>query len=71
MRCKVLWLPPEAGFVKFNVNGATRVRLGPGPALIGGVLRDEHGVVTACLFPVHQPTYTLYFLILLPPVSTD
>ena len=39
----VVWKNPEIGFMKFNVDGAARGK--PGPAGIGGVLRDVDGKV--------------------------
>lgn len=36
---RVEWSPPPNGYFKFNVDGASRGK--PGPARIGGVLRDE------------------------------
>lgn len=35
------WSPPSCGFLKFNVDGASRGK--PGPVGIGGVLRDHVG----------------------------
>ena len=37
------WCPSPSGFMKFNVNGSVKGK--PGPSRIGGVLRDELGVV--------------------------
>lgn len=37
---KVSWMKPEAGFHKFNVDGAARGK--PGPAG-GGILHDDKG----------------------------
>ncbi|KAK3211007.1 hypothetical protein Dsin_015713 [Dipteronia sinensis] len=41
------WIPPRANTLKFNVDGSVRGK--PGPAGIGGVLRDSNGKVL-CLF---------------------
>eukprot|EP00253_Pinus_taeda_P008734 PITA_08734 len=38
-----LWHPPPKGFLKFNIDGASKGN--PGFAAYGGVLRDEHGEV--------------------------
>ena len=45
------WIPPEPNSLKFNVDGSVMGK--PGPAGIGGVLRDENGKVL-CLFSVHM-----------------
>ena len=37
------WCPPPSNFIKFNVDGSVRGKLGPSG--IGGVLSDELGVV--------------------------
>ena len=39
----IFWIPPPTGILKFNVDGATRGKLGP--AGIGGVLRNDKGEV--------------------------
>ncbi|OMO62830.1 reverse transcriptase [Corchorus capsularis] len=41
-RC-LTWERPTSGFLKFNVDGASKGK--PGPAGIGGILRDENGRV--------------------------
>ena len=38
-----VWCPPARGLLKFNVDGAARGK--PGPAGVGGVLRDHKGDV--------------------------
>ena len=38
----VLWSPPHYGVLKFNVDGASRIK--PGPARIG-VLRNSRGEI--------------------------
>ena len=43
VRRTVSWSPPPHGVLKFNVDGATRGK--PGPMGIGGVLRNNSGVV--------------------------
>lgn len=43
VRRTVSWYPPPHGVLKLNVDGATRGK--PGPAGIGGVLRNSSGVV--------------------------
>ena len=40
---KVSWSSPPMRFLKFNVDGAARGK--PGPAGIGGVLRNQGGVL--------------------------
>ena len=37
------WCPPPSGWIKFNVDGAAKGK--PGPAGIGGVLRNDKGEV--------------------------
>ena len=39
----VHWVPPIVGVLKFNVDGVAKRK--PGPAGIGGVLRDSGGIV--------------------------
>ncbi|OMO61107.1 hypothetical protein CCACVL1_23740 [Corchorus capsularis] len=39
----VVWEAPKPSFLKFNVDGAAKGK--PGPAGIGGVLRDENGKI--------------------------
>ncbi|KAK2651313.1 hypothetical protein Ddye_018802 [Dipteronia dyeriana] len=41
------WIPPSGDNLKFNVDGSSRGK--PGPAGIGGVLRDSYGKIL-CLF---------------------
>ncbi|KAJ7960539.1 Ribonuclease H protein [Quillaja saponaria] len=41
----MVWEPPEFGWLKLNVDGLTLGK--PGPARIGGVLRDQEGNVKA------------------------
>lgn len=43
VRKSVSWVPPLPGSLKFNVDGAARGK--PGPAGIGGVLRNYKGEV--------------------------
>ena len=43
VRKSILWSPPPIGWLKFNVDGATRGK--PGPTGIGGVLRNCNGDV--------------------------
>ena len=38
---KSSWQPPSHGFLKFNINGASKGN--PGESRYGGVLRDEEG----------------------------
>lgn len=45
-----VWVPPLVVELKFNVNGASRGK--PGPARVGGVLRNSHGVLLV-LFSKH------------------
>lgn len=45
MRDKVeeFWHPPPEGFLKYNINGASKDN--PGVASFGGVLRDDTGSI--------------------------
>ena len=47
------WIPPDLGYLKFNVDGSAKGK--PGPAGMGGVLRNSYGKVL-CLFSVHLGT---------------
>ena len=42
-----VWLPPGNGLIKFNVDGSAKGQ--PGPAGIGGVLRNSGGMMI-CFF---------------------
>ena len=43
VRVVTMWIPPSRGYMKFNVDGSAKSK--PGPAGIGGVLRDNLSVV--------------------------
>ncbi|KAK3206963.1 hypothetical protein Dsin_021009 [Dipteronia sinensis] len=45
------WFPPSVNGLKFNVDGSSRGK--PGPAGIGGVLRNANGRIL-CLFSAHM-----------------
>lgn len=44
-RLKISWEPPPAKTWKWNVDGSAKGK--PGPAGIGGVLRDDKGICLA------------------------
>ncbi|KAK0599896.1 hypothetical protein LWI29_009613 [Acer saccharum] len=48
-RTHVNWLPPVGSVLKFNVDGSARGK--PGPAGIGGILRNSEGL-TLCRFSI-------------------
>lgn len=45
VRRNIAWSPPPPNKVKWNVDGSSRGK--PGPTSIGGILRDDHGVIRA------------------------
>ena len=42
-RSVISWMPPPAGTWKFNVDGSSLGK--PGPAGVGGVIRDSQGMI--------------------------